>query len=216
MRLAVCDEQWLFASVLASALALQGHEVVTTTVAPQRLLDEAARLHPDLCLLDVAAGPPSYVEVAERMRELEPAPAVILLTDSCLDHIWDAYDRGLLDGLVNKASPFPALVRTISRVAVGERVAEGWPATAERRSGSPVVDALTTRELEVLRLVVQGHSTQAMAERLGVSRHTIRTHVQQVLRKLGVHGRGKVARAAAAAGLVDVTGMTGSERLGPH
>ena len=68
-----------------------------------------------------------------------------------------------------------------------------------------VVDALTARELEVVRLVVRGYSTQQMADELGVSRHTIRTHVQQVLRKLGVHGRGKVARAAATAGLVDVS-----------
>jgi len=37
-----------------------------------------------------------------------------------------------------------------------------------------------------------------------VSRHTVRTHIQQILRKLGVHGRGKIARAAATAGLVDV------------
>jgi DNA-binding NarL/FixJ family response regulator len=51
--------------------------------------------------------------------------------------------------------------------------------------------------------VLRGYSTQQIAEQLGVSRHTIRTHVQQVLRKLGVHGRVKLARAAIAAGLVD-------------
>jgi DNA-binding NarL/FixJ family response regulator len=208
MRLAVCDEQWLFASVLATALAQQGHEVVTTTDRPQVLLDEAARFCPDICVLDAVTGPPSVIEVAGRLRAGEPAPAVILLTDSGQEQVWEAYDDGLLEGLVNKACAFPVLLDVIDRVAAGERVAEGWT-TPERRSTPPaVVDALTTRELEVLRLVVQGHSTQAMADALGVSRHTIRTHVQQVLRKLGVHGRGKVARAAAAAGLVDVTALT--------
>jgi DNA-binding NarL/FixJ family response regulator len=181
---------------------------VTTTDEPQVLLEQVPRRDPEVCLLDVVTGRPSVVEVAERLRELVPGMAVILLTDSCQDEVWDAYDEGLFEGLVNKACAFPALLDTIERVPTGERIAVGW-AARDRRTGPPVVlDALTIRELEVLRLVVQGYSTQTMAERLGVSRHTVRTHVQQVLRKLGVHGRGKVARAAAAAGLVDVTALT--------
>jgi DNA-binding NarL/FixJ family response regulator len=205
MKLAVCDQQWLFASVLAAALSRQGHEVVTTTDLPRILLDEAPRREPDVCVLDVVTGPPSVVEVAERLHELVPGMAVILLTDSCQEQVWEAYDRGLFGGVVNKACAFPTFLGAVERVAAGERITEGWP-TRERRAGpSTVLDALTTREVEVLHLVVQGYSTQTMADRLGVSRHTVRTHVQQVLRKLGVHGRGKIARAAAAAGLVDVT-----------
>jgi DNA-binding NarL/FixJ family response regulator len=88
-------------------------------------------------------------------------------------------------------------------------VSEGRPAT---RRQQVVVDALTARELEVLHLVVCGYSTEQMAGRLGVSRHTIRTHVQQVLRKLGVHGRGKLARAGADAGLVDVDELAAGEQ----
>ena len=212
MRLAVCDEQWLFASVLATALAQQGHEVVTITDQPLVLLDEAARLGPDICVLDVVTGPPSLTEFSKRLHAVESRPAVIMLTDSGHEQVWDAYGEGLLDGLVNKACAFPVLLDAIERVATGERVAAGW-STPERRSApAAVLDALTTRELEVLRLVVQGHSTQTMADQLGVSRHTIRTHVQQVLRKLGVHSRGKVARAAAAAGLVDVAALTSVRR----
>jgi DNA-binding NarL/FixJ family response regulator len=87
-------------------------------------------------------------------------------------------------------------------------VVEGWSAISDRTSESrPVVESLTGRELEVLRLVVQGIPTRTMASLLGVSTHTVRTHVQQVLRKLGVHGRGKVARAAVEAGLVDIEAL---------
>jgi DNA-binding NarL/FixJ family response regulator len=208
MRLAVCDQQWLFASVLTTALAQEGHQVVMTTDEPGILLEQAATLSPDLCVLDVGSGPLSAVEVAERLHELVPAPAVVMLADFGQDQAWDAYDQGLLGGIVNKACALPALLDVIARVGAGERVAQGW-ATTNRRVQSPVVlDGLTARELEVLRLVVQGHSTQTMADQLGVSRHTIRTHVQQVLRKLGVHNRGKLARAAAAAGLVDVATLS--------
>ena len=203
MRLAICDEQWLFASVLASALDRHGHEVVLTTDDPAELLDSAARSHPDLCVIDVP-GPPTTAELGERLHELRPAPYVVLLADSRDEGARDAYDRGFADGLVSKASGLQSLVQAIEPVARGARVSEGW-LTADRRRQPVVVDALTARELEVVRLVVRGYSTQQMADELGVSRHTVRTHVQQVLRKLGVHGRGKVARAAATAGLVDVS-----------
>jgi DNA-binding NarL/FixJ family response regulator len=216
MRLAICDEQWLFAAVLNHALTQHGHEVVATTDDPEILLAAAARLSPDICLLDLVTGPHSVVEVAERLRELDSAPVVVVLTDSGQDPIWQAYDAGLLTGLVNKACAFSVLASTLDRVAVGEHVAEGWPVSERHQEDRAVVDAITTRELEVLRLVVQGHSTQTMADRLGVSRHTVRTHVQQVLRKLGVHGRGKVARAAAEAGLIDVAALTGPQHPAQH
>lgn len=210
MRLAVCDEQWLFASVLATALAQQGHQTVLATDQPSVLLDRAAEVRIDLCVLDIVTGSLSAVEVAEHLAALDPRPAVVLLTDSCQDGAWKAYERGLFQGIINKACAFPVLMETIDRVAAGEQVSEGWQ-SLERRQDRGVVDALTGRELEVLRLVVQGQSTQMMADELGVSRHTIRTHVQQVLRKLGVHGRGKIARAAAAAGLVDSTTFSRAE-----
>lgn len=212
MRLAVCDEQWLFASVLAAALAQHGHETVLATNEPSVLLDHAAEVRFELCVLDIVTGSPSAAEVAEHLAALDPRPAVLLLTDSCRDGVWKAYERGLFQGVVNKACAFPVLMEAIDRIAAGEQVSEGWQ-SPERRQDHTVVDTLTSRELEVLRLVVQGQSTQMMADQLGVSAHTIRTHVQQVLRKLGVHGRGKIARAAAAAGLVDSTTLSRAEGI---
>jgi DNA-binding NarL/FixJ family response regulator len=205
MRLAICDEQWLFSSVLSAALAQQGHEVVLTTDEPAVLMDRAAELRPEICVIDVVEH--YVVAVAGFLAGLDDPPALVLLTDACQDGVWEAYDQGLIRGVVNKACVFPVLMATLDRVADGERVSEGWQIPG-RRQDHGVVDALTGRELEVLRLVVRGHSTQAMAEQLGVSRHTVRTHVQQILRKLGVHGRGKIARAAEAAGLVDAAALS--------
>lgn len=207
MRVAVCDEQWLFASVLATALAQQGHQIVLTTDEPLVLLDQTAEVPFEICVLDIVTDSPSVVKIAEHLAGLGSRPAVVLLTDSCQDGVWEAYERGLVQGVVSKSKPFSVLLATIDRVAGGERVCDGWQAPG-RRPTNGVVDTLTSRELEVLRLVVQGYSTQRMADQLGVSRHTIRTHVQQVLRKLGVHGRGKIARAAGAAGLVDVATLS--------
>jgi DNA-binding NarL/FixJ family response regulator len=208
MRLMVGDDQWLFANALTAALVRRGHQVVTTN-EPEALLDEVGRYLPDLCLLDVVLGATPGIEVARRLRQVVPRPAVVLLTGSCDEQVWDAYGRGVLDGIVNKACAFGVLEEAIRRVAAGERVVEGWSATSDRTTEpQAVVEPLTGRELEVLHLVVQGLPTHTMASHLGVSTHTVRTHVQQVLRKLGVHGRGKVARAAVEAGLVDLAALT--------
>jgi len=202
MRLAVCSEQWLFASALASALGRHGHDVVLATDDPAELLDSVPRLRLDLVVLDPLCGKLTTDEVCAHLKELRPAPCVLLLVDSRDDAAWGAYDTGAADGVVNKACGLRTLVAGIEAVHRGARICEGWPA-AGQRGRHTLVDGLTARELEVLRLVLRGYSTQQIAEQLGVSRHTIRTHVQQVLRKLGVHGRVKLARAAIAAGLVD-------------
>jgi len=195
MRLAICEEDWLFASVVAAAFELQGHEVVTTTDDPRQLFDGTGR-RPDLYVLDSSA-------VTELPHRGDRTPYVVLLTDPQDEQAWDAFDTGTADGVVSKTCSLRTLLEATESVANGHHIAAGRPA-ADRRRQQPVVDALTARELEVLHLVVQGYNTEQMARILGVSRHTIRTHVQQVLRKLGVHGRGKLARAAADAGLVDV------------
>ncbi|HEY3509411.1 response regulator transcription factor [Kribbella sp. NPDC051137] len=194
MKLAICDGQRLFATVLAAAFAQHGHEVVLSTDDARQLLAEADRAQPQLFVLDSP-------ETAERLRD--PGAYVVLLADPQDENAWDAYDRGTVDAVVSKSCPLQTLVDAVESVAEGNHVTAGRPAS-ERRRRAAVVEPLTSRELEVLRLVVQGYSTQWIADRLGVSRHTVRTHVQQVLRKLGVHARGKIARAAASAGLVDV------------
>jgi DNA-binding NarL/FixJ family response regulator len=209
MRLAICDKQWLFASVIAAALAECGHEVLATTDDPVRLLESAAAQHPDVCVLDAIDRPLATAELGARLHALRPAPYVVLLADSQDDRAWEAYERGFADGLVNKACSLQTLLTAVESVVAGARTSEGWQA-AERPRRRELVVALTGRELEVLQLVVCGYSTQQMAGQLGVSRHTVRTHVQQVLRKLGVHARGKVARAAANAGLVDVAALSES------
>ncbi|TDO48911.1 DNA-binding NarL/FixJ family response regulator [Kribbella sp. VKM Ac-2571] len=196
MKLAVCEQHWLFASVLAAAFEGQGHEIVTSTDDPQQLFDAADRCPPDVYVLDAPA-------VAGLPRRTGRTPYVVLLADAQDDLAWDAFDHGTADGVVSKACSLRTVLDVTESVANGNHIALGRPAQGRRRQ-HPVIEPLTARELEVLRLVVRGYTTEQMAGVLGVSRHTVRTHVQQLLRKLGVHGRGKLARAAADAGLVDV------------
>ncbi|MDX6284395.1 MAG: hypothetical protein QOH03_5466, partial [Kribbellaceae bacterium] len=94
MRLAICDEQWLFSSVLSTALAQQGHEVVLTTDEPAVLMNRATELRPDICVIDVVEA--YAVAVAGFLAGLDDPPAVVLLTDVCQDGVWEAYEQGLI------------------------------------------------------------------------------------------------------------------------
>jgi DNA-binding NarL/FixJ family response regulator len=84
----------------------------------------------------------------------------------------------------------------------GERVLVGWPAAVAPLRRTTDLDLLTDREREVLELITDGVPTAVMAQRLGVSVNTVRTHVRSVLHKLGVHQRAKAARAAVELGLL--------------
>jgi DNA-binding NarL/FixJ family response regulator len=84
----------------------------------------------------------------------------------------------------------------------------------ESASARKIVEPLTGRELEVLRLLASGTSTTAAAESLGISTATLRAHVQAVLRKLGAHSRLEAVAEAARLGLVTLESWT-RDRVGP-
>jgi DNA-binding NarL/FixJ family response regulator len=195
MKLALCDDHRLFVDSLARELERHGHQIALRTYDPAQLLDAVRAAAPDVCLLDVRFPQRSGVDVAAELRTIAPATAIVLLTGACTDAVWDAYDRHAVDGVVSKGLPITAVHEALHRVARQERVVLGWSRPAPARRRNPAA-GLTGREQEVLALIVEGLATDAMAARLGVTSNTVRTHVQNVLRKLGVNSRGKAATAA--------------------
>lgn len=200
MGLVVCDDHEMFLRALVDALDAVGHEVVASTADPEQLPALVERHRPRLVLLDVSLPGSDGVELAHRLRERHAGTAIVLLTGSTEQRVRQAYDGGGVDGLVSKAAGLRALDAALRRVLLGERVVVGWTSHAgpPRRTA---LDELTDREREVLMLLADGVSTVAMAEGLGVSVNTVRSHVRSVLQKLGVHHRGKAAHAAVELGL---------------
>lgn len=206
MRLVICDDHGLFLDALVMVLTRLGHEVVASSECLDEAVNLAAANHPDVCLLDVNFGGTTRLDAMARIKRHEPRTGVLLLTGMASEEVWTAYDAGEVDGVLNKVCGIPVLERAIRAVASGERVVEGFA----RRPSPPVLhpqprpDRLTEREREVLRLLSRGVSTEQMANQLGVSVNTIRTHVQNVLHKLGVNGRGKAVHLAMNMDLVSV------------
>jgi DNA-binding NarL/FixJ family response regulator len=201
MSLVVCDDHEMFLAALVEALVSTGHEVAGSTADPSEVADLVRRHRPALVMLDVQLPGMSGVEVARRLRAVHPQVRIVLLTGSTEDWVREVYDSGAVDGLVNKASGVRVLDGAIRRVLEGERTIAGWPAAAPPTRRTNTLDLLTDREREVLTLLADGASTAAMAQSLGVSVNTVRTHVRNVFHKLGVHHRTMAAHAAFQQGL---------------
>jgi len=110
-------------------------------------------------------------------------------------------------GYMHKSRGVSALLSAVERVLLGNVVVDVPAATDIRKSACDDAERsavrLTTRERECLSLLVEGLDTAAMVVKLGISRATVRSHVQAVLSKLGVHSRLEAASFAVRSGILD-------------
>jgi len=112
---------------------------------------------------------------------------------------------------MTKERGFAEVVESVRAAAAGEILfapGELQRLLLESAATRKVIEPLTSRELEVLRLLASGTSTTAAAESLGISTATLRAHVQAVLRKLGAHSRLEAVAEAARLGLVTLESWT--------
>jgi DNA-binding NarL/FixJ family response regulator len=197
IRVLIVDDQPLMRAGFKSVLEASGRIEVVAEAASGQEAVERARLHdPDVVLMDVRMPGMDGIEATRRM----PRQKVLILTTFGLDeYIIDALRAGA-SGFLLKDAPVEELLAAVSAVAAGD--AQLSPAVTRRlldqvarRLPAPVAhgeDALvdlTEREREVLRLLALGLSNSEIAEALVVSEPTVKTHVSNVLRKLGLRDR---------------------------
>jgi two-component system, NarL family, nitrate/nitrite response regulator NarL len=171
-------------------LGLEVLPVVTTASEAA----EAAQQEPDLVLVDIGLPDQSGIALGERILEEHPATKVVALTaldDASL--VREALRVGFA-GYITKDTRTDMLVRLLWGVLDGQVVVAATAnagRAANNASSDPGVlhSQLTRREMEVLRLLVDGASSAEIARTLDVSPNTVRTHVQGILAKLQVHSR---------------------------
>ncbi len=206
MRLIVCDDHRLLLEALGLALTDRGHEVVALASHPDEAVEAVEEHHPDVCLLDVNFPDGSSITAIHRIRGVSPGTKVVMLSAEA-DHavVGRAIAEGA-SGYVGKEKPINEIVEMLDRAVNGQLAVE--PSLLQRalRPHKPSDDPLwalqflTDREWEVMRCIMDGQTTEEMAESLGVQRSTARTHVQNLLTKLGVHSRLQAAALMAAHG----------------
>ena len=206
MRIVVCDDHLLLLEALGLALGAKGHDVVGLASHPDEAIRAVEEHQPDVCLLDVNFPDGTSVAAIHRIREISPSTKVVMLSAQA-DHavVGRAIAEGA-SGYVGKEKPIGEIIEMLDRAIAGHMAVE--PALLQRAlrpqksSDDPLwaLQFLTDREWQVMRCIMEGQTTEEMASTLGVQRSTARTHVQNLLTKLGVHSRLQAAALMSAHG----------------
>ena len=169
-----------------------------------------ALLQPDLVLMDVRMPGMDGLAATAAIKARSPHTSVVIVTlyeeqDDLLRAI-----RAGAAGYVLKDATRRDLLGTVRRVLTGEAALE--PAMAMRllrrlsrdgvSAGSTEVEPLTPRQIEVLRLLVEGHTNQEIANDLGIGQGTVKSHVEHIIAKLGASDRTQAAVRAVQRGLI--------------
>jgi DNA-binding NarL/FixJ family response regulator len=207
----VGDDHGLFVEALSTVLNQRRLVVRAVAHRAAQVLAAVAEHAPDICLLDRRFADGDGIELIPELLAASPHTRVIVVTADP-DH--GAAQRALARGargFVHKTRGVTALVGAIHRVIDGDTVIELPPrrrGPAESGADAEVrrlASYLTGREHQCLGLMVEGRSTTEIAADLGVSVTTVRSHVQAVLAKLGVHTRLEAAALATRHGLLAPT-----------
>jgi DNA-binding NarL/FixJ family response regulator len=202
IRLLIADDQELVRTGFRLFLQTQdGLEVVGEAGDGREAVERARELRPDVVLMDIRMPHMDGVEATARLAEagIEPPPRVLVLTTFDLDeYVFGALRAGAAGFLLKDASR-ERLVEAIRVVHGGDallspsitrRLVEDFAArTDPLEPPSALLDELTPREREVLVLVARGLSNGEIAERLVVTEATVKSHVGNVLLKLGLRDR---------------------------
>jgi NarL family two-component system response regulator LiaR len=199
IRVLIVDDHAVVREGLRSFLELQdGIEVAGEAADGAEAVELAPQLRPDVVLMDLVMPNLDGLEAMRQLRRSLPAARVIVLT-SFLDeeHLLPAMRAGAAGYLLKNAQP-QELARAIRAAHAGEALID--PAVAARLvdalaagNGRDDYERLTPREREVLELIGRGLSNKRIALELGIAEKTAKTHVSNVLGKLGLADRTQAA-----------------------
>jgi DNA-binding NarL/FixJ family response regulator len=206
IRVVLADDHRLFLEGLEAALEREGLEIVGLAGSGRELLEVAAQVAPDVVLLDVAMPGMDGVECLVELRGRFPDVKVVMLSGSDDSEV---VDRCLAAGalcFVGKSVEPADIAHALRPVCGGidVRYAKTAASAPPRvgHQGSAEAGLLTQREREILVMVAEGGSSAELARRLWVTEQTVKFHLSNIYRKLGVSNRTQAARRGWQLGLI--------------
>lgn len=202
IRVTIADDHQLFAESLAAAIgSLSDFEVVAIVGNGLELVRSMGEVRPDLVLLDLDMPGLSGIQALAKISNPPPALVVTMHTDMSLQ------SSPSVRGVIPKSTPLADLA-----IAARAAVESGQFVTSESIDGlrgrfgnapiDPILEVLTKRERELLGLMADGvTSTTDLADRLFISRKTVKNHLSNVFEKLAVDDRAQAALEAVRLGL---------------
>jgi DNA-binding NarL/FixJ family response regulator len=209
IRVLLADDQRVVREGLAMLVGLlPGVEVVGTAADGEQAVAMAARLDPDVVLMDLRMPRCDGVEATRRLRGRGERPPVVVLTTYADDRsVVDALRAGAR-GYLTKDAGADDIESALRRVVAGQPAID--PAVQHHLldalgagpvAAAPAPAGLTPRELDVLALIADGLSNAEIAARLVVAEATVKTHVNHILAKTGARDRAQVVAFAFRAGI---------------
>lgn len=205
--LLVDDHAIVRTGVRALLEAEEGFEVVGEADSGHEALEAASRLKPDLILLDITLPDMNGLEVMARLRELFPQIQVVILTiHEDEDYFFQAIRAGATGYVVKGGSSDQILAALHAAQSGGvylhPLLAKTLVAEHLRERGTPLAKNLSTREMEVLRLIADGLVNKEIASRLDISVSTAQTYRTRIMEKLELHTVAELIRYAVRKGII--------------
>ena len=195
IRVLVVDDHAVFCDGLATMLRIEPDiDVVGKGGSVAEAVQSARILHPDVVLLDVHMPDGSGIDAAALIKKERPQTQVVILTSDEDETVLRAAVQAGVTGYLSKHEPAAQVIQTVRSAARGEaliapymlaRLLHGLKKDDQPAPASP----LTPREFAVLQELSGGHDNFTVARNLRMSPNTVRTHVQNILSKLGVHSK---------------------------
>lgn len=204
----IADDHPLFRDAVEDAIKDRPDlQLVGTAENGRVALEEIRRLRPDVAVLDMRMPELDGAKVLNAVvRDGIPTRVLFLSTHTESGMVYDLIARGAA-GYIDKVSSAEEICNAIAAVSRGQTVLsqslEGGVLQQIRLKGGDPDTKLTTRELEVLRLVAEGHSAPEIATRLYIEPSTVKSHLQNVYDKLGVSERAAAVAEGMRRGLVE-------------
>jgi DNA-binding NarL/FixJ family response regulator len=215
VRVLVVQDHPLLASAIARVLE---SEEDLSVVAIARRGEEAAILAaqhtPSVVLMDFRLPDLSGPVAAAKIRAAVPTAAIVFHSaEESEDALLDAIDAGAI-AYLTKSATADQIIEAVRKASVGEvlipvglfakAIARQRKVGNEKQAHEKLLAEFTPRELDVLRLLAEGHDTATLARRLGIAPHTVEWHVSHVIEKLRVHSKLQAVIAAARMGLIEL------------
>ncbi len=192
------DDHTILREGLKGLLSLNpDFNVVGESDEGRKAISEIARLKPQVVIMDIRMEGLGGIEATKEIKRLCPETKVIVLTMYChREYIYQALKAGA-DGYLLKGASFSELEMAIKAVVSGHRylspmvadqVVDGYLRVEKTINKTPL-ESLTKREREIVNLLAEGKSDRDISQILCISPHTVRVHLSNIMKKLGVKNR---------------------------
>ena len=197
IRVLLADDEPLIRTGLATILQASGSITIVGEVSTgKQAVAEAQRLQPDVICMDIRMPDGDGLEATRLIQQLNPPPAVIVITTFDLDeYVFGALEAGAC-GILLKDSPMDALVEGVQRAALGEGLVDAaltrrviTEFTRRKMTITPDTSTLTPRELDCVIQLCRGLSNNDIASELYLEPSTVKTHLSSAMSKTGAENR---------------------------